>query len=99
MKQLFCKDISAVIDKTNHVKEIIISGPSFWNAGSIDDSFILAFIKQYRVKNFSTGTNILGLPYHKGTIENAKIIINPTIGVVPGSISIEYTEAKGGYSF
>lgn len=95
----FAKDISAVIDKTNHVKEIIISGPSFWNAGSIDDSFILAFIKQYGVKNFSTGTNILGLPYHKGTIENGQVVINPTIGPVTGSISIEYKESKSGYSF
>ena len=95
----FAKNISAVIDNTNHVKEIIISGPSFWNAGSIDDSFILAFIKQYGVKNFSTGTNILGLPYHKGTIENGQVVINPTIGPVSGIISIEYKEAKGGYSF
>lgn len=93
------KDITATIDETNHVNEIIIHGPYFWNADSIDNSFIVAFVRQYDVENFSSGTNILGLPYHKGTIRNGKVIINPTIGVVPGSISIEYTKAKGGYSF
>lgn len=95
----FAKDITAIIDETNHVNEIIIHGPYFWNADSIDNSFIVAFVRQYDVENFSSGTNILGLPYHKGTIRNGKVIINPTIGVVPGSISIEYTKAKGGYSF
>ena len=95
----FAKDITAIIDETNHVSEIIIHGPSFWNAGSIDDSFIVAFVRQYDVENFSSGTNILGLPYHKGTIRNGRVVINPTIGVVPGSIAIEYTKAKGGYSF
>ena len=66
---------------------------------NIDDSFIVAFVRQYDVENFSSGTNILGLPYHKGTIRNGRVVINPTIGVVPGSIAIEYTKAKGGYSF
>lgn len=93
------KDITATIDETNHVNVIHIHGPYFWNADSIDNSFIVAFVRQYDVENFSSGTNILGLPYHKGTIRNGKVIINPTIGVVPGSISIEYTKSKGGYSF
>ena len=93
------KDISAVIDKTNHVKSIHIVGPSFWNAGSIDDSFIVAFVRQYNVENFTSKIDAFGLPEHKGTIRNGRVVISPTVSVFSGSVSIEYTEAKSGYSF
>ena len=97
--KFIAKNISATIDETNHVKEISIKGPSFWNAGSIDDSFIMAFVKQYDVENFSSGTTLFNVTYYKGTVRNGQILIIPSMGPIPGNISIEYTEAKGGYSF
>ena len=95
----FAKDITAIVDETNHVKQISIAGPTFWNANSIDNSFIMAFVKQYDVDNFSTEMSIFGTPYHQGTVENGKIIIIPRDGILRGSVTIEYSTAKGGYSF
>lgn len=95
----FAKDIAAIIDESNHVSEIIITGAAFWNADEINNSFILAFVKQYDVENFLPEQGLFGTTYYKGTVNNGKITINPTTWPIPGHIAITYTESRSGYSF
>lgn len=93
------KNIIAVIDETNHVRKIGIIGESFWNAGAIDESFIKAFVKQYDVENLTSSIDAFGVPHYKGTIQNGRVDIHRETGGLLGSVYIEYSESKGGYSF
>ncbi len=93
------KNITAVIDETNHVRKIGIIGESFWNAGAIDESFIKAFVKQYDVENLTSRIDAFGVPHYKGTIRNGRVDIHRETVGLSGSVYIEYSESKGGYSF
>lgn len=93
------RDVTSIIDSTNHVSEIIVRNAEFWNAEAIDNSFLMAFVKKYDVDNFLPDQNMFGILQYNGTVSGGKISIVPTQFPIGGHVSLTYTKSDSGYAF